>query len=70
MPWKWNPMKNHYQQTPYPESENVSAQIKAPELWKKNKDIEDDGFITVHPNLNPPLKPMEVEEGSITFPEK
>jgi hypothetical protein len=48
----------------------VSAQIAAPELWKKNKDIEDDGFITVHPDLNPPLEPMEVEEGSITFPEK
>ena len=54
MPWKWNPMKNHYQQTPYPESENVSAQIKAPEIWKVKK--------------NPPIEPMEVEEGSITFP--
>ena len=63
MPWKWMPMKGSYQQVPYPESESVSAQIKAPQLWKKN-DIEDDGFITVHPNL----EPMEVEEGSITFP--
>ena len=65
MPWKWMPMKGSYQRVPYPESESVSAPIKAPQ-----NDIEDDGFITVHPDLNPPLEPMEVEEGSITFPEK
>ena len=80
MPWKWKPMKGSYQKVPYPESESVSAQIKAPELWKKNNQkVEDDGFITLYPEPeiwtarpknSPPLKPMEVEEGSITFPKK
>ena len=68
MPWRWNPKKNHYQQIDSLQSTSASAQSEAPETWKLNKNIEDDGFITVHPNLNPPFEPMEVEEGSITFP--
>lgn len=57
----------------------MSAQIKAPQIWKNNQEVEDDGFITLHPEPeiwtarpknSPPLKPMEVEEGSITFPKK
>ena len=55
----------------------MSAQIKASHLWKNNQEVEDDGFITLHPEPeiwtarpknSPVIKPMEVEEGSITFP--
>ena len=68
MPWRWNPKKNHYQQMDSPQSTSASAQSEALETWKTKQAVKANSFIAV--TAYPPLKPMEVQEGSITFPEK
>ena len=58
----------------FPQSESVSAQSeKQLELFEEYELIEQDGFITTHPDLKTLLtkkespEAMEIKEGSITF---
>ena len=63
----WMKEQNQALTADFPQSENAPAQTNDYEV------IEQDGFITVHPDLRTLFnkyqtpKPMEVEEGSITF---
>jgi hypothetical protein len=57
-----------------PQSENASVQRETQlELFDEYEHVEQDGFITVYPDLKTLFnkkespKPMEVKEGSITF---